>query len=374
MLIYLSMNNEIRLLAELVAMPTITDNIEANTKALDYLESFFKPLGMHCQRHVYDGRGSLTISTRPDNHKNPKVMLSGHTDVAPGAEDMFQLKQKDGKLIGRGVYDMKFSLAGFMQLAQELSNEGVLQDCDFGLLITSDEETAGLGVSHLINAGFRSEVALLPDSTAAGWNIEAVAKGWWRFELIAKGKSAHSSRPWEGESASEKLIHALHELRNHFEHQGPATDSINIGNIHGEGEFNKIPDHMVAKVEIRLVDDDSYDKNEQLVKELCAKHGIEYATHSASAKPLRPILNSPLVDTYKDIVQKITGRRPEDYISLGASDASYFTKAGIPCIVSCPLGGGHHSDNEWIDQASFEQFVPILREFLDRTARFDQTE
>lgn len=82
--------------------------------------------------------------------------------------------------------------------------------------------------------------------------------------------------------------------------------------------------------------------------------------------------DGPLVEAYRDSVQKIIGKRPEDSISLGGSDACYFTNVGIPCIISCPLGGGHHSDNEWLDQASFEQFVPILREFLNRTAKFTE--
>jgi acetylornithine deacetylase/succinyl-diaminopimelate desuccinylase-like protein len=224
------------------------------------------------------------------------------------------------------------------------------------------------GVSHLIRDGYRPSVCLLPDSTAPGWKIETIAKGWWRFDLIATGKAAHGSRPWEGESASIKLVHALHELKEHFKDHGPLTDSLNIGSIHGEGLYNQVPDHMVAKVEIRLADEGSFAKNMQLIEALCAEHDVTYDMYSL-VEPVRPILDRPLVHTYKDAVKKITGKQPGGHVSLGGSDAPYFTNASIPCILSCPVGGGHHSEDEWIGKQSFLQFVPILRQFLDQAAR-----
>jgi hypothetical protein len=33
------------------------------------------------------------------------------------------------------------------------------------------------------------------------------------------------------------------------------------------------------------------------------------------------------------------------------------------------MGGGHHSENEWLDKKSFGQFVPILHAFLEQTAK-----
>jgi succinyl-diaminopimelate desuccinylase len=366
------MSNFISLLAELVAMPTLTADAAANEQALDYIEDYLAKRGMHCQRHRFEGHGALTASTQPKNHKTPPVLLSAHADIVSGDESLFTLREADGKLYGRGVFDMKFSIAGYMQLVDDLAATGELAKYDFGIMITTDEEaTPGYdrsGVAKLIREGHHAGICILPDSTAPGWEVEKVAKGWWRFELLSSGKTAHGARPWEGESASIKLIHALHELKELFKDHGPATDSLNIGAIEGGTVYNQVPDHMIAKVEIRLLDEKSYGKNKQLVDALCAKHGLTYTDFSV-VQPVRPLLDNPLATAYFDSVELVTGKRPEGYISLAGSDAPYFTAAGIPCILSCPLGGRHHSEEEWVDKASLLQFMPILHDFLDRTAR-----
>jgi succinyl-diaminopimelate desuccinylase len=222
----------------------------------------------------------------------------------------------------------------------------------------------------LIEAGgYRPSIAILPDSAAAGWNVEKLAKGWWWVELAATGKAVHSGRAWEGESASLKLIHVLHELKSHFENHGPLTDSLNVGSIiGGEGIYNRVPDHMLAKVEIRLIDKTSYPKAEKLISSLCTAYGLTWETFK-HVEPARPILDGPLATAYMHSVEKITGKQPQGKVSLGGSDALYYTQRGIPCIISCPEGGGHHSLNEWVDKKSLEQFVPILHDFLDAVAR-----
>jgi succinyl-diaminopimelate desuccinylase len=365
-------------LKTLVSMPTITADIAANDMALEYVGQYLHARGMQVQYHRFEGRSALTASTRKSNHKKQAVCLSAHIDVVTGDESVFSLREEDGKLLGRGVFDMKFAIAGYMQLVDELAEAGTLKDYDFSIMLTADEEeTPGYGrsgVANLIREGFRPQVCVLPDSTAPGWNIEKIAKGWWRFDLIATGKSVHSARPWEGESASLKLIHALHELKGRYAEQTAETDTLNIGSIHGEGEgiYNQVPGYMSAKIEIRLTEENSWPKSRDLIEDLCERHGLQHETFSL-VMPVRALLDNDMVRAYMAAVKEVTGKRPKGMISLGGSDAPYFTAAGIPCILSCPEGGNHHSDQEWINKASFEQFMPILYGFLERTAHTKPT-
>lgn len=362
------------LLAKLVSMPTISDDIIANDMALDFVEDYLKRRGMHCRRDRFDGHGTLLASTRKDNQLTPKVLLATHVDVMAASDEMFVLRKEGDKLIGRGVYDMKFSLAGYMQLVDDL--QGQLEKYDFCIMVTSDEEYGSVkginGTRHLIEQGCKPEVCILPDSTAPGWNIETIAKGFWRFDLIAEGKSAHGSRPWEGESASFKLIHALHDVKTYFAEHGPATDTLNIGTIHGGETYNKIPSLMVAGVEIRLMHDESYDKIQAFLKELCAVHGITYKKQIMEL-PMRTDITSPLVKQYLDSVEEVTGKRPQPHTSFAASDGPYFNAIKVPCIISCPEGGMHHSEEEWISRESFLKFVPILHNYLNSVACSDAT-
>src|SRR6266545_261535 len=258
-------------LATLVSMPTMSDDIVANDMALDYIEQYFISCGLHCERNRFDGHGTLLASSRPDNAQNPTVLLAGHVDVMTGSDTLFKLRKKGDKLLGRGVYDMKFATAGYMQLASEL--RGQLDAYDFAILITTDEEYGNRdninGTRQLLERGLRPSVCILPDSTAPGWEVERMAKASWRFDLIAKGISAHGSRPWEGESASFKLLHALQEIKAHFEGHGPETNTLNIAVIHGGETYNLIPDHMTAALEIRVINDEAYTVLLKIILDIC---------------------------------------------------------------------------------------------------------
>jgi len=82
------------------------------------------------------------------------------------------------------------------------------------------------------------------------------SKGAMRLELVATGRMAHSAYPELGESAIEKLLDALNEVRRiplpTDKILGPST--LNIGTIIGGRAPNVIPDHARAEVFIRLVD------------------------------------------------------------------------------------------------------------------------
>lgn len=354
------------ILAKLVALPTITDDIIANDIALDYIEDYLAKRGMHCRRDRFAGHGTLLAATRLDNMFTPSVLLAAHIDVVNAREEQFTLRRDGDKLLGRGVYDMKFAIAGYMQIVDDLQQE--LNGYDFGILIVSDEEVIDVGSKGVIEAGLQPKICMLPDSTAPGWDIETTAKGYWRFNLIARGSSAHGGRPWEGESASFKLIQALHELKSYFEGQGITTDSLNIGKIHGGDAYNIVPSEMLAGVDIRFLSPKNLAKERKMVESLCEKHGLVFE-ELVLAPAVITDLDHPLIRIYLESVNKVTGKLPKSFISSAGSDAPYFNAAGISCIISCCEGGKHHTKDEWISRKSFLQFAPILHEFLARVAK-----
>src|SRR5687767_2270452 len=116
-----------KLLAKLVSMPTITEDRDANDQAIAYIESYLSERGMFVKHIEFEnGHTAVVASTRADNAKNPAVLLSGHIDVVSGGEQLFKLRMDGDKLIGRGVYDMKFAIAGYMVLVDTL--KGKLED------------------------------------------------------------------------------------------------------------------------------------------------------------------------------------------------------------------------------------------------------
>src|SRR5208282_353588 len=83
------------------------------------------------------------------------------------------------------------------------------------------------------------------------------SKGALRFEIIARGRMAHSAYPELGESAIEKLLDALERVRKVALPVDPilGASTLNIGTITGGRAPNVIPDHAMAEIFIRLVDD-----------------------------------------------------------------------------------------------------------------------
>lgn len=357
-------------LAKLVRMPTLSDDIVANDMALDYIENYLKKRGMHCHRNRFDGHGTLVASTRPDNAKNPTVLLAAHVDVMTGSEQLFQLRADGDKLLGRGVFDMKSAIAAYMQVVDDLQDN--LDQYNFAIMITTDEEygtrNGVSGTLRLVEIGHKADVCILPDSTSPGWEVEKLAKGVWRFDLVAKGRTAHGSRPWEGESASFKLIHALHEIKTLFDGHGQSTNTLNIGFIRGGETYNQIPELMTAAIEVRLVSEKDHQILQAKFDSICKKYDISTVPRSYYSPNMIDI-TQPLLQSYMDSVERITDTRPKGYISCGQSDAKHLAKTGTPSILSCPMGGGHHSESEWISRKSFLQFVPILHDFLNTAAK-----
>jgi succinyl-diaminopimelate desuccinylase len=370
MVAFITVKNEIDLLTKLVRMPTITDDTVANEKALDYLEGYFGARGLFCERYKFNGHGAMLAASRPYNTKHPIVLLAAHMDVVNGTEELFSLREEDGKLYGRGVYDMKFAISGYMQLAEDLRHKA--GEYDFAIMITTDEEYGGRdginGSLSLIEERLRPRVCVLPGASAPGWDVEKLAKGYWRFDLLASGQSAHSSRPWEGESASFKLIDGVSEIRAYFKNHGPLTDTLNIAAINGGEMYNRIPENMVSHLEIRFMNSESLNNLREIIDEICSRHGLVYRNR-AIFMPVVTDLRDAYVESYSQSVQDITHHHSNGVISYGGSDSTFFSELGIPCIISCPEGGKHHSSDEWIDTKSYLQFVPILRSFLDRVAK-----
>ena len=214
---------EAELLRQLVTFQTVTDNIATNNEALDFITGYLAERGMHVVRHTYNGAGALIATTRET--KTPAVMFIAHTDVVPAPEKLFTMNEKDGKFFGRGVWDMKFAIASYMTLVDELRDE--LDAYDFGIMLSSDEEAKDDGVRAMVEEGFLPRVAILPDG-ANDWQIETAAKGAYYFIVHFTGKTAHGSRPWLGDSVSFKIHRFMSGLTELFEGQGPKTPTLNV--------------------------------------------------------------------------------------------------------------------------------------------------
>ena len=352
-------------LRTLVQFPTVTGNFKANNQALDYVQAFFAQRGLFVARFDFDGFGAMVATTR-EGSKTPRVMLGAHLDVVPAPEEFFALRLDGDTYTGRGCFDMKFAIAVYMQLIEDLHDE--LAAYDLGIMITTDEEAGGeRGVKRLIELGYRPDVCILPDA-GPEWQIETLAKGLVYATIETHGTTGHGSRPWLADSASFKLIDLLAEVKAVFHEQKPETSTLNISRLESGKALTQIPDHAKAGLDIRFPSVAEYHAIHARLEQLCAEFGATY-TEQLYGAPCINALDDPLIAPFAAIMAEETGIPAKGEVSYGATDARYFAEINVPCIMARPTAGGHHGSDEWISKAGIATYHTILRRYIERMAR-----
>jgi acetylornithine deacetylase/succinyl-diaminopimelate desuccinylase-like protein len=354
-------------LAELVAIPSVCSNVTTANQIIDVTEQKLRGYGMYVERFSCNNFPSFVATTRKT--KTPKVMLYAHLDVVDAPKNLFSLRLEGGKYYGRGVLDMKSAAAAYLHVLEGLGSR--LKDYDIGVMFTTDEEYFGdYGAKFLTDKGYIPEVCIMPDSGfGTKWQIESFAKGCWFAHITALGISAHGSRPWEGDSASIKLVQAMNDITRLFKDaQKPETATLNIGMLQGGKSVNQIPAAAMASMDIRFCDMKSLHMFHKKILRICDKYGVNLKTVREWNEPTISDIEHPLVVAFTKHVALQTGIVPKPFSAHGATDARFFRAHDVPCVLMAPPGNGAHSNDEWLDEQGYEQFKLILRDYLDEVA------
>jgi len=198
----------------------------------------------------------------------PVVTLSTHMDTVP---PFFGAREDDEFIWGRGACDTKGIIASMITAVERLLERGVR---NIGLLFVVGEERNSAGAQYAAEHPRGSKFIINGEPTE---NLLALgSKGALRYELVARGKMAHSAYPELGDSAINKLLDALDAIRKVElpvdEVLGPST--LNIGTISGGRAPNVIPDEARAELFIRLVGD-SADTRRRMAEAVKGFRGIE---------------------------------------------------------------------------------------------------
>lgn len=354
------MKSEIEYLQQLVKFPTVSgDHVSAKTCA-EFCATFFERHGMYT-KIVKSGEFYNLIATTRQT-RSPKILLQAHMDVVAADDSCFEIKTEGDNIIGRGVFDMKFACANYMVLVERLKD--TLQDYDFGIMLTFDEEIGGKnGVDFLLNEGYSCEVCILPDG-GDNWRLEASANGAWFVRLIADGKSAHGSRPEEGVNAADRLTKVTAKLQQKYASNASLDDvTCALTGLQSGEAMNQIPDHAEATFDIRYRDQACFEKIKQFVEDIAKDGNVRVVTLDGSP-PAALDTDHPAVKHFYRTAEHVLGASLETCHSFGASDARFFARRNIPCIIIRPNGGGAHSEGEWIKQADLPVFTELLVQYV----------
>ena len=219
------------LLAELVAADT-TNPPGNEARAVAILAKRLDAEGIPYEITEFEpGRKNIVARLAGDGSAKPLLLLA-HLDVVgaagqPWTTPPFVVTERDGFLVGRGVFDDLGMAALELETAALLKRGGVKLRRDVILAFTGDEESGGRGIRWLIENRFDSidaelaineggGIRLDDDGKVSFVRLQAAEKTYQDFILGTKGKTGHSSVPL-ADNAIVRLARALERLdRNPF--------------------------------------------------------------------------------------------------------------------------------------------------------------
>jgi acetylornithine deacetylase len=231
--------NLIELTKTLVDIPSAT-GFEA--EIADFLAAYLRSLEFEVREQVLEGkRRNILALLQP----RPRVMFCTHLDTVP---PFFAAREDESYIYGRGACDAKGIMAAMISAGQELGREG---RSEVGLLLVAGEETDSIGAKKANDLNVDSAYIVVGEPTQN--KMGCGHKGQVTLRITAAGKSAHSAFPGLGQSAVEKLIDVLQEIRLLNLGDDPAWGEtlVNIGKIEGGVAPNVIPDKASAIVSLR---------------------------------------------------------------------------------------------------------------------------
>ena len=341
------------------------------------------------------------IARREGAAPGPCVHFNGHIDVvAPGegwTRPPFEARIEAGRVYGRGSCDMKGGLAAAVVAVEALIDSGAPLPGAIEISGTGDEESGGLGgVAWLAERGWfskpRVDHVIIPEPL----NVDRVCighRGVWWGEIETKGRIAHGSMPFLGDSAIRHMAAVLeafeHELYPALGDQptampveppGARTPTLNINSLHGgqpdvaPGDDAGLPAPLVADAcrlvfDRRLLIEEDLGEVKAKMRALLdglvqARPGFRYSMRDLlEVRPSMTERDRPVVRAAQAAVQRVLGREAAIICSPGTYDQKHIDRIGHlrDCIAYGPgiLDLAHQPD-EYVEIADMTASAKVM--------------
>lgn len=317
------------------------------------------------------GRPSLVAVARGTGGGR-SLMLNGHLDTVGLADydgDPLHPRIRDGRMYGRGTFDMKGGIAAMMVAAARATAHRPLRG-DVLLACVADEEHGSSGTQEVLES-FTADAAIVTEPSHL--EVTLAHKGFAWFDVEIEGRAAHGSRPDLGIDAIAKAGHflvALEDLGRRLA-EGPAhpllgTGTVHASVVHGGEEPSTYPARCRITLERRTVPGENADTVEReltaVLDRLAATvrdfhHRLIRGLHR---EPFEADPEAPIVRTLTRHAERTLGHAPVVRAEPFWTDCALLDRAGIPCLLFGVNGEGAHAATEYVDLASLDRLTDIL--------------
>jgi len=334
-------------------------------------------LGMTARRFEAEKGRASVVGVFPGSGGGPVLMLYAHLDTVgfDSMADPLSAEERDGRVYGRGSYDMKGGLAACLTAVKALRDENASLAGDVLVAAVADEEVASIGIQEVLRH-VTADAAIVTEPTEM--TVGLAHKGFCWVEVETFGRAAHGSRYDEGIDANLRMgrflarLDALEqELRTSEPHPLVGPPTLHAALLHGGTGASTYAASCKLTIERRMVPGETEALVVGQLQAIADALAEEDPTFRAE---VRPVLTRDSFEVAEDadIVRIVLGAAAEvlgaEPITRGFGfwmDAAFLGAAGIDTVVMGARGDGAHAEVEWADIDSHVQ----LAEILARSAR-----
>jgi succinyl-diaminopimelate desuccinylase len=313
----------------------------------------------------------------------PALMFLGHTDVVPPGNvaawthDPLSAHVESGVLYGRGVADMKGSVAAMVLAMEKFVGQYPNHPGKIALMLTSDEE----GVAHdgvkkfmpMMAKKHHFDYCLVGEpssSNVLGDTVRVGRRGSLHVTISIKGKQGHVAYPQNAANPIFLAAKAIDEIGKFQWDQGnqdfPPT-SFQISNINaGSGVTNIIPGELAIIANFRYAPTSSQQSLAQQLQVILDKHGLNCDLDwQLSGEPFH-CQDEKYKQALADSVFRIAGIKPEFNTAGGTSDGRFVAPHGIATMELGPINKTIHQVNECEKVSHLVQLENIYLDLIQR--------
>lgn len=356
------------LLRELIKIdsvnPSLVTGAKGEAEIAEYLVNWMKTLGLKARVDRIEARRFNAVGFINGIGGGKNLLLNGHTDTV-GYDymtiDPLVPVVKDGRMYGRGTYDMKGGLVASLSAIKAVIDSGIQLKGDVVVAGVCDEEYASIGTERLMEKTV-VDAAIVGEPSAL--QVERCHKGFAWVDIETKGLAAHGSAWQTGVDAITKMgrvltgLEKLGETIKTKKHPLVGSASVHASVISGGLELSTYPDRCQLKIERRLIPGevkrDVEEEIEALLKLIADSDPKFKATYGVT------FYRSPMDVPETEEVCQIIVECSKEAINLtpaftggsGWLDTQIIWEKGIPAVAYGPDGDGAHSAVEWVDLES----------------------
>lgn len=287
-----------------------------------------------------------------------KVLLLGHLDTVEGE---IPVREKDGKLYGRGAVDAKSALATFIEVGSEFEDSGGLEIRVVGVV---EEETSSKGAYEYLDAtkpGYKPDYAVVGEPS--GW--EGITLGY--RGSIRLNYSLNKPKAHHGKGAplpAEEALTFFRKIKSNFNPDAPDFHSTSVRLTDIRTESEPFQESVTMKLDIRTSPGFNKKDLDEFIKEHSHQASVDI---TGLIPPVRSSKKTRLVSAFIGGVRE-AGGTPRFKFKTGTADMNILAKNWDSPVIAYGPGDSSldHTPDEHIDLNELSRARRVLTGALKR--------